>query len=82
MLLSMSVTESIQWMKSDTLRVSRKIHERQHICSTHFGSDWTIGHFKATGLAYTHVYVYTNTNFFVYVYGIRVCIGVFGCMYK
>ena len=32
------------------------------------------------GLAYIHVYVYTNTNFFVYVYGIRVCIGVFGCM--
>ena len=32
------------------------------------------------GLAYIHVYAYTNTNFLVYVYGIRVCIGVFGCV--
>ena len=38
------------------------------------------GHRTRAGLAYIHVYAYTNTNFFVYVYGIRVCIGVFGCM--
>ena len=35
---------------------------------------------KVSGLAYIHVYAYTNANFLVYVYGLRVCIGVFGCM--